>query len=169
MQIKSSRRRWSTLCGRGVVMIWALNSLLAAAQESSGEVADDPAIEETARESDTASCTEPNIEWPPQGQWTGKYRLVGDNINVTYTMGTNGKMDMQLHLSPRAENLYKIADVQWQKQEVVFSKASDTHCTLSRTTLDDDFEGTCIDDAGEVWVEFISMRAPFVGQAGCDD
>ena len=84
-------------------------------------------------------------------------------------MDAEGEMDMQLNLSPRLENRYHVTNAQWKKLKVTFSKDADTHCTLSRVTVDEGFEGKCVSPDDETVVSFISLRFIPVPQPEGDD
>jgi hypothetical protein len=184
MQTEIRGKRRCRLWQCGLITIWSLASVLAAAQVRSGELADTSQAErqttvervgdEASSPADTgpaavAACAEHNVEWSPQGKWSGRYRLAGDDITVEYTLDANAKMDMQLDLSPRSRYLYHVTTVQADELSMAFSKDKDTHCVLSRGAIDDDFEGNCLGPNGDIVVSFISMRRLHVDQPKCDD
>ena len=183
MLTENRREGWCHLRRYGLMIIGSLALVFAAAQVRSGELADTSQAERKTTvervgneasspadtgQADVAACAEHNGEWSPQGQWSGRYRLAGDDITVDYTFDANDKMDMQLDLSPRSRYLYHVTTVQSDELSMAFSKDKDTRCVLSRGTIDDDFEGNCVGPNGDIVVSFISMRRLHVDQPGCD-
>ena len=184
MQTENRRESWCRVRRGGLTILWSLASVFAAAQVTSGELADTSQVEQQTTvervgdeasspadtgQADVTACAEPKFEWPPQKPWSGRYRLAGDDITVNYTFDANGKMDMQLELSPLSRYLYHVTKVQSGELSMAFSKDKDTRCVLSRDTTSDDFEGNCEGPNGDIVVSFISMRGPPVDQPGCDD
>ena len=168
-----------------MTIIWLCASAPAVAQSSSDD-SDSPGKPEeattvrasAARSSSAATdtgeevgvgCREADDDWSPQGQWSGKYQVVGENLNVVYTVNSGGEIDMQLYLTPLADNFYHITDARWQERKLEFSKDSDTHCFLSRETANRDFEGHCEDSEGTTTVRFISLRALRAEASECEE
>jgi len=124
----------------------------------SGAEATSSAATDTGQEPGTG-CEEADEDWSPKGRWSGRYQVVGENLNVDYTVSGVGEIEMQLYLTPLSDNAYHITNVRWQELTLEFSKDSDTHCLLSRDTANEAFEGHCEDSEGRTTVSFISMRA----------
>jgi hypothetical protein len=173
-------------CGHlGAVMmkVWPLLMFAAAvAQETPDDTEHDPDITDTPASvsenhastpaddngpSDGDQC-EATTTWWQRGQWTGQYRLVGENVSVAYTVEKTGNIVMQLDLHPLAENRYSIADVQWDELDIKFSKSADTNCVLARPGLDAPFEGHCYDNDEAVVVPYISMRQTLDEETDCE-
>lgn len=167
MKSKRSGRAWRY----SIVTIWLFVSFFARIDDAvTSEDIQDKGIDKEAitkapegASSGSSSTSGPALEivepWTPEGSWLGKYRLRhSDVIDVSYKVGAAGHMTMVLDLSPRRDWTYEITSVDWSVLKVEFSKDETTHCLLSRTKLNDPFEGECKNYDGDVVVPFISIQ-----------